>query len=101
MVMEHGIIMELISIMQCLEKCLGGGGVSCCGMALDFDRGIVDYTSIVFFFLSSSLYGENRYTSVVCNSNYGYGISADMQGKFKSINSAVVWDLLVVMHEIG
>lgn len=35
------------------------------------------------------------YLGVVCNSNYGYGVSGSMNGNFVDINQAMVWDMSV------
>lgn len=42
-----------------------------------------------------------RYLGVICDTSYGYGISSGLSGGFVDINSEVVWDLSVIMHEIG
>lgn len=48
-----------------------------------------------------SLFSPKRYIGAICDSQYGYGVSGDMDGGFLDIDSAAVWDLTVVMHEIG
>jgi hypothetical protein len=51
--------------------------------------------------MGKSVGGGVAYLGVVCNSNYGYGVSGSMNGNFVDINQAMVWDMSVVMHEIG
>jgi len=41
------------------------------------------------------------YLGVLCNSSYGYGLSGSLAGNFSIDNPSVVWDILVVNHEIG
>jgi hypothetical protein len=41
------------------------------------------------------------YIGALCNSSYGYGVSGNLTGSFNILNPGVVWDILVVSHEIG
>jgi len=41
------------------------------------------------------------YLGVLCNSSYGYGVSGSLYGNFNILSPGVVWDILVVSHEIG
>jgi hypothetical protein len=41
------------------------------------------------------------YLGVLCNRTYGYGVSGSLAGNFNIDNPSVVWDILVVSHEIG
>ena len=41
------------------------------------------------------------YLGVLCNTSYGYGVSGSLAGNFNIANPGVVWDILVVSHEIG
>ena len=43
----------------------------------------------------------SSYIGVLCDSNFGFGVSGSLRGNFQNMDSAVVWDLMVVMHEIG
>ena len=45
--------------------------------------------------------GGVAYVGVVCNKNYGFGVSASISGSFKSMNNAVTWDFMVFTHEVG
>ena len=45
--------------------------------------------------------GGIAYVGVLCNSSYGYGVSANLGGNFDINNPGVIWDLIVVSHEIG
>lgn len=51
--------------------------------------------------LSKSLGGGIAYLGVLCDSLYGFGLSASLSGQFASMDNAVVWDMMVVMHELG
>src|SRR5207249_4065117 len=41
------------------------------------------------------------YIGALCNNSYGYGVSGSLQGTFNILNPGVVWDIIVVSHEIG
>lgn len=41
------------------------------------------------------------YLGAICESKRGFGVSASMKGNFLSMDSAAVWDMVVVMHEFG
>ena len=51
--------------------------------------------------LSKNLGGGIAYLGVLCNSLYGFGLSASLSGNFLSMDNAVVWDMMVFMHEVG
>lgn len=51
--------------------------------------------------LYKSLGGGIAYLSAVCNSGYGYGVSAGVKGSMQDIGGEMFWDLTVVMHELG
>ena len=46
--------------------------------------------------LGKNLGGGIAYVSVICNSNYGFGLSASLSGGYISMGNAVVWDMMVV-----
>ena len=46
--------------------------------------------------LSKNLGGGVAYMGVICNSNYGFGLSASLSGTYRSMGNAVVWDMNVV-----
>jgi hypothetical protein len=41
------------------------------------------------------------YLSALCDTTYGYGVNASLAGNFDPGSSGVVWDILVVSHEMG
>jgi hypothetical protein len=45
--------------------------------------------------------GGIAYVGVLCNSFYGFGLSASLSGNFVSLDRRLVWDAYVFMHEIG
>eukprot|EP00986_Skeletonema_menzelii_P004069 scaffold1349_cov94-Skeletonema_menzelii.AAC.1 len=51
--------------------------------------------------LGKSLGGGVAYVGVVCNKNYGMGVSTSISGSFSSMGAGVVWDSMVFTHEIG
>ncbi len=51
--------------------------------------------------LGKSLGGGIAYVGVVCNSNYGYGLTASMSGNFNALTRTMLWDISAFMHEIG
>jgi uncharacterized repeat protein (TIGR02543 family) len=53
------------------------------------------------FLSGKNLGGGIAYLGVLCNNNYGYGLSASMQGNFSINNPQPLWDIIVVTHEIG
>ncbi|WP_343802515.1 Ig-like domain-containing protein [Marinobacterium maritimum] len=57
--------------------------------------------TIAHMLSGKSLGGGIAYVGVLCNDSYGYGVSASLGGNFNINDPAVVWDLLVVTHEIG
>ena len=46
--------------------------------------------------LGKGMGGGIAYVGVICNSNYGFGLSASLSGSFQSMDNAVVWDMKVV-----
>ena len=53
------------------------------------------------FLSGKNLGGGIAYLGVLCDNNYGYGLSASMQGNFSINNPQPLWDIIVVTHEIG
>eukprot|EP00804_Cyclotella_cryptica_P019493 CCRYP_006643-RF/>CCRYP_006643-RF protein AED:0.13 eAED:0.13 QI:170/0.76/0.85/1/0.61/0.71/14/191/939 len=51
--------------------------------------------------LYKSLGGGIAYLGAVCNSNYGYGVSAGIRGSMSDLGGEMFWDISVIMHEIG
>lgn len=52
--------------------------------------------------MGKDLKGGVAYVGVVCNKNYGLGVSASIKGNFQGgANSQMIWDTMVTMHEIG
>ncbi|KAL9178483.1 hypothetical protein ACHAXT_001821 [Thalassiosira profunda] len=51
--------------------------------------------------LGNPMGGGIAFIGSVCNPLGGFGLSAELQGTFESIDSATVWDLVVFTHEIG
>ncbi len=41
------------------------------------------------------------YVGSLCDTTYGYGVSSGLDGSFDITNPGIVWDILVVSHEIG
>lgn len=64
------------------------------------NMGSVDRT-VAHMLSGKSLGGGIAYVGVLCNSSYGYGVSASLGGNFDINNPGVIWDLIVVSHEIG
>lgn len=59
---------------------------------------------LAHFLSGRGLGGGVAYLSVVCNSSYGYGVSANLSGHFPNPivnNNSQNWDLNVTAHEIG
>ncbi len=53
---------------------------------------------------ANTSYGGVAYLSVICNNQWGYGVSSYMNGSFPyplQQNSGANWDLVVVSHELG
>jgi hypothetical protein len=40
--------------------------------------------------------GGIAYVGVICDSDYGFGLSASLSGNYVSMGNAVVWDMMVV-----
>jgi hypothetical protein len=51
--------------------------------------------------LAKDLGGGIAYVGALCNSNYGFGLSANLAGNFDGLGASTVWDLTVVAHELG
>jgi len=51
--------------------------------------------------LAKDLGGGIAYVGALCNSNYGFGLSANLAGNFNGLGAATVWDLTVFAHELG
>ena len=51
--------------------------------------------------LGRSLGGGIAYLTGLCNPAYSVGLSSGIQGDFRSLDGAVVWDATVFMHEVG
>jgi hypothetical protein len=51
--------------------------------------------------LGKNLGGGIAYVGVVCNKNFGFGVSASITGSYTSMSAGVTWDSMVVTHEIG
>ncbi|MEZ6019495.1 MAG: M12 family metallo-peptidase [Planctomycetota bacterium] len=51
----------------------------------------------------ASLGGGVAYLDVLCNQNYGFGVSGNMTGgtQFPVSQSSNTWDFVVMAHEIG
>ena len=45
--------------------------------------------------------GGVAYVGVVCNKNFGFGVSGSVSGSFKNMDSPVMWDFMVFTHEVG
>ena len=57
--------------------------------------------TIVHQLSGKNLGGGVAYLSALCDSNFGYGLSASLGGNFNPANPQVIWDSFVVAHEIG
>ena len=51
--------------------------------------------------LGKDLGGGIAYVGALCNSNYGFGLSANLSGNFNGLGASTVWDLTVTAHELG
>lgn len=51
--------------------------------------------------LAKDLGGGIAYVGALCNSDYGFGLSANLAGTFNGLGASTVWDLTVVAHELG
>ena len=51
--------------------------------------------------LAKDLGGGIAYVGALCNSDYGFGLSANLVGTFTGLGASTVWDLTVVAHELG
>ena len=57
--------------------------------------------TIAHFLSGRNLGGGIAYVGALCNTSYGYGYSANIDGQFQIGNPQPVWDAIVVSHEIG
>ena len=62
--------------------------------------------NLAHFISGASMGGGVAYVDVLCNSDYGFGVSADMHGRldwstFDYGVSSLSWDFVVVAHELG
>lgn len=51
--------------------------------------------------LAKDLGGGIANVGALCNSDYGFGLSANLAGTFNELGASTVWDLTVVAHELG
>eukprot|EP00956_Cyclotella_meneghiniana_P038290 scaffold151724_cov50-Cyclotella_meneghiniana.AAC.1 len=51
--------------------------------------------------LGLKLGGGIAYIGSLCNTDYGFGLTADLMGDFTSLDQRVVWDLKAFMQQIG
>ena len=51
--------------------------------------------------LSRTLGGGRASLNAICDPRRGFGLSGDLSGNFVSMDSAVMWDIFVFMHELG
>ncbi|KAL7517715.1 hypothetical protein ACHAWX_002611 [Stephanocyclus meneghinianus] len=51
--------------------------------------------------LYRSIGGGIAYLGTVCDSDYGYGVSAGIQGSMSDFGGEMFWDISVITHEIG
>lgn len=51
--------------------------------------------------LGANLGGGIAFLGTVCNTGFGFGISANMAGTYGGPGAEIVWDLVVFMHELG
>jgi len=57
--------------------------------------------STVHMLSGKNLGGGIAYVGALCDNSYGYGFSSSLSGNFNIDNPSVVWDLLVISHELG
>jgi hypothetical protein len=50
--------------------------------------------------LSRNLGGGIAYLGVLCNPNFGFGLSASLSGSYRGMGNALVWDMMVVSFDI-
>lgn len=51
--------------------------------------------------LGRGLGGGIAYVGAICNTMYGFGVSAGISGSYGGPGNPLVWDLVVFMHELG
>ena len=51
--------------------------------------------------LGHRLGGGIAYVGALCNPNFGFGLSANLEGNFESLDASALWDLTVFAHELG
>jgi hypothetical protein len=57
--------------------------------------------TVAHFLGGRSLGGGIAYIGALCSNSIGYGLSMDLDGNFDIGSPSVVWDIVVVSHEIG
>jgi hypothetical protein len=50
--------------------------------------------------LSAKLGGGIAYMGVICDSDYGFGLSGILSGSYRSMSNDVVWDMMVVRNQL-
>ena len=64
-----------------------------------------NYTSvsrtIVHMLSGKNMGGGIAYIGVLCNSNFGYGLSSSLSTSFSTTTPSLYWDILCYTHEIG
>ena len=45
--------------------------------------------------------GGSAYVATLCIPQAGFGVSTGIRGNFVSMDASTLWDVLVVLHEIG
>ncbi len=60
-------------------------------------------TRTVTHFMSGKGNGQGgiAYVGVLCNGTYGYGVSMSLGGNFSVAQPQIIWDSVVIAHEIG
>ncbi|KAL7533144.1 hypothetical protein ACHAXR_005066, partial [Thalassiosira sp. AJA248-18] len=51
--------------------------------------------------LGRNLGGGVAWKGFICSPDLGYGVSSGIEGTFQSMDSWVIWDMMVFMHELG
>jgi hypothetical protein len=80
-----------------------------CGTMLDqfrnaWDNGAAPVPAALYHLMTGSNCGGGvAYLNVLCNGNYGFGVSGNMDGStpFPPAQGPLTWDFVVVAHEIG
>ena len=50
--------------------------------------------------LSAKLGGGIAYMGVICDSDYGFGLSGSLSGRYRSMGNDVIWDMMVVRNRL-